>query len=292
MSANGKLSATELVTVQGRIQLAPNTARAWTAARSVAPSSNVNMTIALPDGGYRSIATQIDMHVNPLAHNLNPASSVPLAAVGESSHGFGTCVDVIGVGAVAWLLAHGADYGFHRPSVTDPNHFSHNGLLSPETLAHSTTFTQGEPNVIIYIADTSSTDGVIVKGLSYIQEGSLGVLRPLGSDEYGAYDYWSQNGIPLRKAAWGGDAIRELSKNVGVMQHTALPNNRPTLTGKIIYTDPAKADYPRVSGLSAATFDQAALVAAVVAAIKFPTVPTAAQIATAAADENARRQAS
>jgi hypothetical protein len=102
---------------------------------------------------------------------------------------------------------------------------------------------QGDDNMIIYTASTASADGVIPKGGVFLQ-GDSGRLRVMSSYEKQAYDFWNANGIPYRLAAWTGDQVRAVTMVSGLEQWNA----DFTPTGKIIYADPAKADYPKVSG--------------------------------------------
>jgi len=144
-----------------------------------------------------------------------------------------------------------------------------------------TPFEQGEQTVIIYRASSTSKDGIIIKGMGYIQEGGLGYLRPLSSLEDGVYVYWAERGIPYRVAPWSGDDIRKLTASVGVMQMSNNPiadgSLTPQLTGRIIYADPAKADYPRTAGGggSAPTAAENADAVATKLAPAFDAVPTA-----------------
>lgn len=101
-------------------------------------------------------------------------------------------------------------------------------------------------DMIIYRANSASEDGVIPKGFAFLQ-GADGPLRPLSATEFGAYDYFVKNGVPTRIAVWEGDQIRDLTKTVGLMQWSSAKDNKPVLTGKLIFVDPAKADYPKVS---------------------------------------------
>ena len=125
MSANGYLPASELVTVQGDIQLERRTAAAFLAMREdYAEETHRNMTIAAPAGGYRPWAMQLDMRAHPALYNITPGITPGL----PSDHGFGTEVD-IGEGQV-WAIVNGARYGFTRTKLAfhDPNHFHYDGI--------------------------------------------------------------------------------------------------------------------------------------------------------------------
>jgi hypothetical protein len=131
MSANGRLTEGEL-TAFGGILLSNSTARAWQAMVDAAEAeAGISLTIARPAGGYRSFFVQGDMKRNPGAYGLNPASSVSLAAPGNSTHGFGTRVDIgsFSGARAAWVLANCDRFGFTREfGAADPNHFKHNGV--------------------------------------------------------------------------------------------------------------------------------------------------------------------
>ena len=126
--------------------------------------------------------------------------------------------------------------------------------------------TEKDEDMLIYVSSSASKDGVIPKGFSFIQDAS-GPLRPLSAAEWGAYDYWRAHGIPVRVADWTGDMIRAVTVTVGLRQWSALGDNNPVLTGKIIYADPAQADYPKVSGGAAAVVNTSELVAALIEAL-------------------------
>lgn len=125
--------------------------------------------------------------------------------------------------------------------------------------------TIGENDMLIYLPTTSSADGVIRGGTSYLSDG--GPLRPLSRAEFGAYDYFSPkpnaNGklvapseaaygsgynVPIRWVKWNGQAVRDATRYVGVMEQTGLAaGDVPILSGRIIYDDPAAPTFPRVS---------------------------------------------
>jgi hypothetical protein len=117
-----------------------------------------------------------------------------------------------------------------------------------------------EDNVIIYYASSNSTDGVIRNGTSYISDG--GPLRPLSRAEFDAYNYYSPGFkadggksqsalgyiVPVRWAKWTGQAIRDANRYLGVMEQTGnATGDVPILSGRVIYEDPAKPVFPRVS---------------------------------------------
>lgn len=133
MTANGEVPSSQLTTVQGSIQLETATAAAWARMKLAASSAGVNLTIATPAGGYRSRAVQQDMRDNPERYNLNPSSSVGLAPVGQSTHGFGTRVDIGTSSGNSWAIANGASWGFVRSDFgsDDNNHYTYTGAIAP-----------------------------------------------------------------------------------------------------------------------------------------------------------------
>lgn len=229
-------------------------------------ATRVQLDIVNGSGGYRDWDAQEYLY-------RHPPAGIKVAAPGKSTHGFGRALDLTTTcytkAVEAWCRANCSAYGFTVPPANDPRHFQHNGLILGPILQ-----TQGDDDVIIYKAETGSADGVIARGFAFIQEGSLGVLRPMSDEEFGAYEFWSTRGIPFRLASWDGEAIRTLSRTVGVMQMSGAPGNDPALTGKIIFADPAKADFPRVSGLSSAAVDQKPVLDAIAALAKALTPST------------------
>lgn len=130
MARNGAVPAGELTYVQGSIQLDQTVASAWFRMRSAAARQGVDLTIAAPAGGYRSLAVQQDMHDRPGLYNLNPNSTIPLAPVGMSTHGFGTRVDIGTTAGNTWAIANAREFGFYREfGASDPNHY---GFMTPE----------------------------------------------------------------------------------------------------------------------------------------------------------------
>jgi len=117
---------------------------------------------------------------------------------------------------------------------------------------------------VIYIATSASADGVIPKGYSFIQDAD-GPLRPLSTNAYSAYVFWAdaargEERVNTRWLRWAGDDIRNETKVCGLRQWDGLlPGNIPKLTGRIIYDNPATADYPKVSGVTAPAIDYAEL---------------------------------
>lgn len=136
MAANGYLTASALLTVQSGIRLSVNTAIAWQQLVPAARSGlKRNISIAPPAGGYRSFAVQKTMQsvsktgttAEKRFWGLSTTSKAALADPGNSNHGLGVCVDVVGTPIDAAFIALAKKYGFTRPLPTDPNHFQHDG---------------------------------------------------------------------------------------------------------------------------------------------------------------------
>jgi hypothetical protein len=138
MSANGYLTEAELVHVSPVETLSTLAARAYRHLVIAGAAKGIKIHIASPGGAYRSFKTQAEMREGSLGNvalaakwDLNPNSSVPLAAAGYSSHGFGTRVDLIFNGSSnpnGTELSLAAHYGFTREfGADDPNHFKHDG---------------------------------------------------------------------------------------------------------------------------------------------------------------------
>lgn len=137
MTANGAVPLSDLTVVQGAIELADDAAADYLAMRAAAIAARQSMSIALPAGGYRSLATQRAMIANPAAFNIT--KGIAIAAAGSSTHGLGECVDIVPATAVAWIEAHGGAFGFTRRASNDPNCFKH----TPGTHAHITPASTG-----------------------------------------------------------------------------------------------------------------------------------------------------
>jgi D-alanyl-D-alanine carboxypeptidase. len=140
MSANGRLTSTELTLVQRgtmNIYLANVAARAWTALKAEYDRAHPgeSLTIAAPVGGYRSYSVQADMHVNPSRYGLSAYSTIPIAPAGYSTHGDGMAVDIAGASLAGprktWLLKNASRFGFTRQfGDRDPNHYRHDGTTA------------------------------------------------------------------------------------------------------------------------------------------------------------------
>lgn len=129
MTSNGDIRA--LVQVQGLITLEPATAEAYLTMKAAARREGVIVEIPTPAGGYRSLYMQRDMHQRPWAYNLDPRSSIPIAPVGHSTHGWGDRVDIIVGKAREWAIEHAHEFGFVREfGAADPGHFMFTGLAT------------------------------------------------------------------------------------------------------------------------------------------------------------------
>jgi hypothetical protein len=134
--SNGRLPGNDLTTVQGSIQLSDPTAKAWKyLVAAAAKHLGRHISIAAPAGGYRSYAVQAQMRQVSISGNaaqkrywgLSTTSTAPLAVAGNSKHGLGICVDVVGTPMDGAFLSLARQYGFNRTVAGDPNHFQHDG---------------------------------------------------------------------------------------------------------------------------------------------------------------------
>jgi hypothetical protein len=245
MSANGRLTAGELVTVQGSIQLSVKAGAAYLAMEAAATAEGTTIVIPIPAGGYRSYAMQVDMRLHPERYNLNSSSTVPIAAPGYSTHGWGTAVDI--VGDQKWAVRNASRFGFSRPFGTrDPNHFQHDGSS-----------TAGGDIIPIEEADMAgaiqalqvrdSTTGAIVACIPGV------MWQPLNK---GYYDLWVARG-------WFEENDYTVSPNINVA------------TNEVTYLQSLWAPQPAILP----TIDINALAAAIVAALPAgSTAPTVEEI--------------
>jgi D-alanyl-D-alanine carboxypeptidase len=168
MSANGQLTPAELTTVQGPIQLAPGTARAWAAMLAAAADAGFTLWIATPAGGYRSLAVQRDMHARPWAYNL-ANNGVTLAPVGASTHGYGTRIDMMPTWGKAfdWILTNAARFGFTREfGAADPNHFTHTTTITAGTGEEITPLPVWKDDTMFRLVAEATTDRIWIIGAS------------------------------------------------------------------------------------------------------------------------------
>ncbi|MFD1714582.1 D-alanyl-D-alanine carboxypeptidase family protein [Amnibacterium flavum] len=135
-STNGQVPANQLTMVpgsSGSVPLDINTAAAWLAmVAACASSTGVTMVVTSPDGGYRDLAMQ---------QNLidNPEGPVGIAPLGQSSHGWGTAVDIWNR-QYPWLVANASTYGFTQTFSNEPWHWQYNGdAYTPPTTPQGVT---------------------------------------------------------------------------------------------------------------------------------------------------------
>lgn len=159
MSANGRLAASELTTVQGSIQLANDAAVAYLALHAKYP----NITIAPPLGGYRSYAQQAALKANPKAYGSSLPSSA-IASAGYSTHGLGENADLVG-DTIADLVGAAHDYGFaQRDAVGDPHCFHYTGTYHPPVVVPATGERQVLPTLACKIHAGPDTASAAVTG--------------------------------------------------------------------------------------------------------------------------------
>lgn len=119
--ANGRAADNTLVYVQGNIRLETATAAAYLAAKAAG-----GLTISPPLGGYRSYQDQANLKADPAAYGSSLKSS-QIAGPGNSTHGYGDCVDITANNA--WFQTHCGSYGFVRESPAGEN--NHYRYLHP-----------------------------------------------------------------------------------------------------------------------------------------------------------------
>lgn len=134
MSANGRLSTSELRVVEDNDRLSLATANAFFRARDAwYATGGSGACIVEPAGAYRDYDTQYAMKhgIPSYAYwNLNPKSKAGLASAGSSTHGTGTRFDAT-PGFNVFLLRRGKEFGFTREfGANDPNHWKHNGVTA------------------------------------------------------------------------------------------------------------------------------------------------------------------
>jgi hypothetical protein len=196
MSAPGYLLPSELIVVQaaGNVRMATKAGRQFLAFRDwLAEEHHISLGIALPAGGYRDHAMDVDMHNNPLKYNINPA--IGLLPVGLSAHAKGICFDAVPV-ANAIVNANAGRFGFSRPIAVDINHFQYNG----------TTVTAG--------AGAIPVDADAPPPPPPIGDIDMEIYEDRGTADVASGQFWA--GAPgrwqlLNNAAFGGDAhVRDL----------------------------------------------------------------------------------
>jgi hypothetical protein len=162
MAEPGRLASSQLTKVSDGAQLSVKTARAFNAMQHDHPQVH----IAGKYGGYRSAAVQNGMHqaggpggtaAQRRKYNLNPNSSVSIAAHPNGTHETGDRVDLVG-DSIDNLIHIAARYGFTREfGSRDPNHFKHDGHTATAAAVKQTkpgrtlaTLASGKPNTAFY----------------------------------------------------------------------------------------------------------------------------------------------
>lgn len=121
---NGKIPADRLVEVEPGLHLEAATATAYQRMKAAAARDGVTLAIPRPAGAYRSLYVQQDMHDRPWLYNLDPTSTVKIAAAGSSTHGLGDRVDIVRGAAGDWAIRNASWFGFVREfGAADPRHF-------------------------------------------------------------------------------------------------------------------------------------------------------------------------
>lgn len=162
MASPGNLSSSQLTAVSNGAKLSTKTARAFNAMQKAHPQ----IQIAGKYGGYRSAAVQNGMHhaggpngtaAERRKYNLNPNSSVSIAAHPYGTHETGDRVDLVGMD-LDDIIRIAKEYGFTREfGAADPNHFKHDGVTAvsvPKAVKRpgriDYTASTGKPNVTFY----------------------------------------------------------------------------------------------------------------------------------------------
>lgn len=128
--ANGYVPSNALVVIEtGHYQdraYTTYTETATAAAYNKARSDNPAMYLSPPLGGYRSYEDQANLKAHPSEYGSSLPSS-KIAGPGNSTHGWGTCVDIGPENA--WFQVNCAKYGFTRKSPAGEN--NHYEFQSP-----------------------------------------------------------------------------------------------------------------------------------------------------------------
>jgi hypothetical protein len=261
MSANGRLSASELTMVNG-IPLGNRAAISFMAMdRDCRAATGVGVWIAAPHGGYRSLVVQ------GAIGGLNAGSTIVVAGAGYSTHGLGTRADIgsfppaknlgqygdDGRKRRAWLLAHASNYGWTREfGEADPNHFKHDGIernfaapvIAPaSTIKNTPAVTAPEPPQpkripgkkkmqTIFSIDKGGvgtmadyrTNGLTFTGQSFIQESAEAPL------------VWLEH--PGRLEAAIAQGIPQITRSAIELRDFEIQRygHKPTVNGPISYT--------------------------------------------------------
>jgi len=131
VDTNGNVAPEHLTTYQG-VQVSVAILPDLRACGDEVRQRGYTFAIILPDGGYRSLATQVDMHIHPAAHNLLPSPPAPkLAPVGASRHGFGRAVDIASNAPWSVLSEIAVKHHFTHWVSNDMPHWEWGNVLIP-----------------------------------------------------------------------------------------------------------------------------------------------------------------
>ena len=125
------MPSSELVTVQGTMQLQHNAAAAWSTWKAQAAAAGITFSIP-DDGAYRDYADQAALKVR---------LGSQVADAGQSSHGYGTAVDINLSSAADWAVTHhdGSLWAQDRYFAGNPhnaaNEWNHWHYIGPLTIA-------------------------------------------------------------------------------------------------------------------------------------------------------------
>jgi hypothetical protein len=156
---NGNVAASHMTTYQG-VQVSIAILPDLRAAGDQFRAEGHTFGIILPDGGYRSLATQQDEHDHPAAHKISAAMAKRLADVGKSTHGFGRSVDVTSNTSQANINRIMTAHGFHHPYTWDPPHWEWGNALVAATVNTSALNNKPEDDMThIYIERPTGPGG-------------------------------------------------------------------------------------------------------------------------------------
>lgn len=138
MTTPGELPASSLTPIGHGDWLLTNAAHALNALIADGKQHGITITPASPGAGYRSAKTQDEMRAGSLGNvalakkwDLNPRSSVPVAAHPNGTHEHGDRVDLLFNGSSSPTQAQidlAEKHGWHREfGANDENHFQHDG---------------------------------------------------------------------------------------------------------------------------------------------------------------------
>ena len=144
MSANGRLSPAELVSVSGTL-LTPRTAEAFVRMLAACKrATGVALDVVNGGGGYRDLTYQRAMYAARALY-----LPIRIAEPGTSTHGLGTALDLTTTcwtnSVRDWCRANARHYGFAFPPAIDPRHFLHLGTTTGPAGTGDTTPIPADP---------------------------------------------------------------------------------------------------------------------------------------------------